>query len=79
MTREELDRYGWQFDHFHFEVMKIPPRPAKPDQLKPYRFYDTYCLVCYTDKDLEKHYYHPQEFLLAQWRQPSATHYGAGE
>ncbi|HPG40512.1 MAG TPA: M23 family metallopeptidase [bacterium] len=79
MTKEELDKYGWQFDHFHFEVMKIPPRQAKPDQLKPFRYFDTYCLVCYTDKDLEKHYYHPQEFLLTQWRQTSAAQPGAGE
>ncbi len=77
MSKEELDKYGWQFDHFHFEIMKIAPRPVTPDQLRPFRYFTTWCLVCYTEKDLEKHYYHPKEFLLTQWQQNSTRLSGA--
>ena len=75
MNKEELDEYGWQFDHFHFEVMRIKPNPISPDNIRPFRFFFTYCLVCYHHSDLVQKYYHPKEFLQTQWSQnPNGKH-----
>jgi hypothetical protein len=63
MSRDELDRYGWQFDHFHLEVIRIKPLPINPDPKNPERFFNSYSLICYTPDDLEKYYFDPIEFL----------------
>lgn len=63
MTKEELNRYGWQFDHVHFEVMKKKPVKVELDIEKPYRLYATYCLTCYSADELYERYYHPMDFL----------------
>ena len=44
MTRDELNKYGWQFDHIHFEVMKVKPKPRKPDKRRPFLYYRTYLI-----------------------------------
>jgi hypothetical protein len=67
MNRDELDKYGWQFDHVHFEVMRVRPKPLRPDKSKPSLCYGTYCLVCYTQQDLDERYYHPLDFLKQKW------------
>lgn len=63
MNKEELDRYGWQFDHFHFEVLKVAPGKLKRDASKPERLYASYSLICYTQEELDKYFYHPLTFL----------------
>jgi hypothetical protein len=63
MNKRELDEYGWQFDHFHFEVLRVPPIPLQKDRTKPERHFSSYTLVCYTREDLRKYFYHPLEFL----------------
>ncbi len=63
MTKEELDEFGWQFDHFHFEILKKAPRPLKPSEKTPYRFFGVYNLECYSQIDLDKYYYDPLEFI----------------
>ncbi|MEQ8809844.1 MAG: M23 family metallopeptidase [Imperialibacter sp.] len=63
MNKKELDEYGWQFDHFHFEVLKTRPLALKPDSTKPERHFSSYTLTCYTRDDLRKHFHHPMEFL----------------
>jgi hypothetical protein len=63
MNREELNKYGWQFDHFHLEVLKIKPMPLKPDNKHPERFYTSYSLICYKKEDLDKYYYEPLSFF----------------
>ncbi len=68
MNREELDRYGWQFDHFHLEILKRKPRPLKPGAKTPFRFFGTYWRECYNTADLEKYYHDPREFLESRWR-----------
>ncbi len=68
MNRDELDRYGWQFDHVHLEIMKRRPRPLKPGAKTPFRFFGTYWGECYTRADLEKYYHDPREFLESRWR-----------
>jgi len=42
MNKQELDRFGWQFDHVHFEVLRHPPRPLMPSTRTPYRLFGTY-------------------------------------
>lgn len=63
MNKMELNKYGWQFDHFHFEVLKTRPLALKPDSTKPERYFYSYTLTCYTRDDLRKHFHHPMEFL----------------
>ena len=67
MNRSELDRYGWQFDHVHFEVLKVRPRSLKPIDKTPFRFFGTYSLECYAESDLENYYYDPISFMEARW------------
>ncbi len=66
MNRSELDRHGWQFDHLHLEIMKVPPRPRRPDLRLPLCRYLTYGLTCYTREDLESKYLDPLECLGAK-------------
>ena len=67
--KSELDKFGWQFNHIHLEILKHPPRPLKPTAQTPYRRYGTYSLECYTEKELDRYYYNPIEFLKARWTQ----------
>ncbi|HUI91888.1 MAG TPA: M23 family metallopeptidase [Chitinivibrionales bacterium] len=73
MTKKELDKYGWQFDHLHFEVMKKSPVVLKPERRNPFRRFNTYALTCYTKKELDKVYYDPREFLKSIWRRASLS------
>lgn len=68
MTKKELNKYGWQFDHLHFEIMKYRPKPLAPTQKTPMRLFQVYNLVCYKKSDLEKYYHAPQEFFEACWK-----------
>ncbi len=63
MSKEELFRYGFKFDHLHFEVMKKQPLCLKPDSSHPQRFYATFGLLCYTENELMERYYNPLLFL----------------
>ncbi|MBT3208540.1 MAG: M23 family metallopeptidase [Bacteroidetes bacterium] len=63
MNKNELEQYGWQFDHLHFEILKIKPRHLKPNKKIPFRFFGTYCLECYDISDLDKYYYNPMEYF----------------
>lgn len=68
MTKQELDRFGWQFDHFHFEVLKIQPTPLKVDPKLPDRKFVSHSLNCHTRAELDLHFYNPIEFLSAHMR-----------
>ena len=63
MSKSELNKYGWQFDHFHFEILKVPPIKVKPSTTQPQRMFKTYNLICYTFEDLDNYYFDPIEFL----------------
>ncbi len=63
MNKMELDKYGWQFDHFHLEILKLKPEKIKPDKFHPERFYNSFTLICYKATDLEKYYFNPIHFL----------------
>ncbi len=66
-NKGELDKYGWQFDHVHFEVMKSPPMDFQPTAKLPHRHFRTYALACLTKKQLDKNMEHPLEFLKKQF------------
>jgi hypothetical protein len=63
MNKDELNRYGWQFDHFHLEIIKIKPQRINPPKENPERFYNSYSLVCYSMDDLQKYYFDPISFF----------------
>jgi murein DD-endopeptidase MepM/ murein hydrolase activator NlpD len=63
MNKQELNKYGWQFDHFHFEILKIKPIELKYDPSKPERRYASYTLNCLTLAELYKYFYEPIKFL----------------
>lgn len=63
MDKSELNRYGWQFNHFHFEVLKIQPTRLKRNGSNPERLFASHTLACYTKADLHKYFYHPLDFL----------------
>ena len=63
MNKSELDRYGWQFDHFHLEILRVQPIKLEPDDKYPDLYYKAYSLSCYSDEDLQNYYYDPIEFL----------------
>lgn len=67
MTRDELNKYGWQFDHVHFEVLKVKPKPRIPDKKRPSLYYGTFCLICYDQAILDEKYYSPLEFFNLKW------------
>jgi len=68
MNRDELNRYGWQFDHLHFEVLKTKPIKLATDPNRPERHYKSYSLLCYTRDDLNKYFYNPIEFFMLTLR-----------
>lgn len=62
-TREELDRYGWQFDHIHFEIIKKPLHKVNPGPKLPDRHYRSYTLDCLSEKQLERYMFDPVVFF----------------
>jgi hypothetical protein len=64
MNRPELEQYGYQFDHLHLEILKQPPKPVLPSPELPDRFFCTYNLICYTEKDLLFYYINPLQFFI---------------
>lgn len=69
MNKEELNRYGWQFDHLHLEVLKKEPIRLKRDYKNPERYFSTYSLICFTKDELHRYYYNPLDFLSKQFKQ----------
>ncbi len=62
MNLKELNRYGWQFDHLHLEVMKIRPIQLT-DPSNPERKFTTYSLSCFEESELLSRYFNPIDFL----------------
>lgn len=63
MNREELNKFGWQFDHFHFEILKKEPLKIPVNSKLPQRMFSAPTLTCFTETDLEKNYYNPVPFM----------------
>lgn len=68
MSHEELNRFGGQFDHLHFEILKKKPRPLAPAPQTPHRLFAPYSLECFTAAELDKYYFDPGEFLQSRWK-----------
>ena len=71
-SRSELNSYGWQFDHFHFEVLRQRPSEILPTRILPNRHYNTYALTCYTYLELIEKYYDPMNFFSSEFETASA-------
>ncbi len=63
----ELNQYGWQFDHFHFEVLKNRPIRIKPSMDNPERLYNSFTLICHDYEELMSNFYRPLEFLASHF------------
>lgn len=63
MNKEELNDYGWQFDHFHLEILKIPPARLNPHPNTPDRHFNSHTLICFSEEELHSYFYNPIEFL----------------
>lgn len=64
MNKDELSKYGWQFDHLHLEIMKVKPVSRKPLQNNLQLHYSTYWSACSNNKDLNFYYVDPIDFIL---------------
>lgn len=62
-NKKELNTHGWQFDHFHFEILKTAPSAIKPTPKTPVRLFQSKTLVCFTEDQLFKHFHDPLIFL----------------
>ena len=60
MNADQLNKYGWEYNHLHFEVLK-KPRIARDGK------YLSYSTKCRTTKEVKRHFYDPIEFLGATW------------
>jgi len=63
MNQSELNKYGWQFDHFHFEILREKPQKLKPDKNHPDRLYNSFTLQCDSIEELLRYYYDPLVFF----------------
>ncbi len=62
----ELDKIGWQFNHFHFEILKKQPIKIEIEAGKPERLFNSFSLICYTKESLHSHFYDPIKFLKSK-------------
>ncbi len=67
MSNAELDKYGWQFDHIHFEILKKRPLPIVPTKKHPQRLFTPFSLHCFNQEDLDRCYYNPTHFFDSVW------------
>jgi hypothetical protein len=63
-SKDELNRYGWQFDHFHFEILKLEPPKFKTAGVNSLRNYKTFGILCFSREDLYMRQEDPLEFLF---------------
>lgn len=63
MNKFELNKYGWQFNHFHLEILKQEPVQIIPNKNQPQHLFNTYNLTCYTLDELNFYYYNPLDFF----------------
>lgn len=60
MDEHQLNYYGWEFNHLHFEVLKFP----RINEVGKYLSFST---GCKTRKEVKKHFYNPIDFLKKMW------------
>jgi len=52
----ELELYGQHYHHVHLEIMKIMPTAFA-------NFYQRETFTCYTEQEVDKYFFNPEEFL----------------
>ena len=62
-NKAELDKYGWQFDHLHFEIMKKKPLKLKATVRFPEYFYKTYAINCFSKEQLNNRMINPYAYF----------------
>lgn len=60
MNRDQLNEYGWVYNHLHFEVLKKP----RINHIGKYLSYSTRCR---TEEEVERHFFDPVKFLENVW------------
>jgi hypothetical protein len=65
-SKDELNRYGWQFNHFHFEILKLEPPKLKSSEIKSLRYYKTFGILCFSREELIARQENPLEFLCGK-------------
>ena len=61
MDKAQLDTYGWEFNHLHFEILK------KPRVHEINGNYLSYSTRCKTKEDVLEHFHNPELFLKKMW------------
>jgi murein DD-endopeptidase MepM/ murein hydrolase activator NlpD len=67
MNVEQLDKYGWKFNHVHFEILKKEPRVGETGNLL------SYSVLCRTKEQVDQHFYNPVSFLKEKWQIESVS------
>lgn len=62
-SKDELNRYGWQFNHVHFEILKVEPPKLTSASINSLRNYKTFGVLCFTREELYMRQENPLEFL----------------
>ena len=60
MDKQQLNNFGWEYNHLHFEILK-KPRTCEIGKIL------SYSTKCRTIKEVEKHFYNPISFLKSMW------------
>ena len=69
MNLEELTTWGWQFDHFHLEILKQEPIKLEASERHPRRLFTTFALTCYSEAELNRRYSDPIHIFLLKLSQ----------
>ena len=67
-TKDELNRYGWQFDHVHFEILRSKPLKIRSTPQQPEYFFKTFDIICYTLAELHKRTVNPMDYFQKSHR-----------
>lgn len=62
-TKNELNRYGWQFDHVHFEILRKKPLKIRSTLKQPEYYFKTFAINCFTINELHKRTINPMEYF----------------
>lgn len=60
MNESQLNRYGWEFNHLHFEILKYPRINKEGKHL-------SFSTKCKTENQVRSHFYNPITFLQRMW------------
>jgi murein DD-endopeptidase MepM/ murein hydrolase activator NlpD len=64
LNTAELRRYGWGYNHLHFEIFKKLPVPRN-------NHYTWMSQFCYTSGQVDRYFFNPYDFLNDRWAEKS--------